>query len=58
MKHLSLIFIALFSFLSNASSTETLPKDWQLGFSEPATEVMSDVIAFHSYMLMPINTGV
>ena len=58
MKNLSLIFIALFSFLSNASSTETLPKDWQLGFSEPATELMSDVIAFHSYILMPIITGI
>lgn len=58
MKHLSLIFIALFSFLSIASSTETLPKDWQLGFSEPATELMSDVIAFHSYILMPIITGI
>ena len=58
MKYLSLIFIALFSFLSNASSTETLPKDWQLGFSEPATELMSDVITFHSYILMPIITGI
>ena len=58
MKYLSLIFIALFSFLSNVSSTETLPKDWQLGFSEPATELMSDVIAFHSYILMPIITGI
>ena len=58
MKYLSLIFIALFSFLSNAGSTETLPKDWQLGFSEPATELMSDVIAFHSYILMPIITGI
>ena len=58
MKYLSLIFIALFSFLSNASSTETLPKDWRLGFSEPATELMSDVIAFHSYILMPIITGI
>tara|TARA_B100000575_G_C23030596_1_gene593361 strand:- start:275 stop:1102 length:828 start_codon:yes stop_codon:yes gene_type:complete len=58
MKHLSLIFITLFTFLSNAGSTETLPKDWQLGFSEPATELMSDVIAFHSYILMPIITGI
>ena len=58
MKHLSLIFVALFLFLSNAGSTETLPKDWQLGFSEPATELMSDVIAFHSYILMPIITGI
>ena len=58
MKYLSLIFITLFTFLSNAGSTETLPKDWQLGFSEPATELMSDVIAFHSYILMPIITGI
>ena len=58
MKYLSLIFIALFTFLPNAGSTETLPKDWQLGFSEPATELMSDVIAFHSYILMPIITGI
>ncbi len=58
MKYLSLIFVALFVFLSNAGSTETLPKDWQLGFSEPATELMSDVIAFHSYILMPIITGI
>ena len=58
MKYLSLIFIVLFSFLSSAGSIETLPKDWQLGFSEPATELMSDVIAFHSYILMPIITGI
>ena len=58
MKYLSLIFIGLFLFLSKAGSTETLPKDWQLGFSEPATELMSDVIAFHSYILIPIITGI
>jgi len=58
MKYLSLIFIVLLSFLSSAGSIETLPKDWQLGFSEPATELMSDVIAFHSYILMPIITGI
>ena len=58
MKYLSLIFIALFSILSNAGSNESLPKDWQLGFNEPATALMSDVIAFHSYILMPIITGI
>ena len=58
MKYLSLIFIASFSILSNAGSNETLPKDWQLGFNEPATALMSDVIAFHSYILMPIITGI
>ena len=58
MKYLSLIFIASFLILSNAGSTESLPKDWQLGFNEPATALMSDVIAFHSYILMPIITGI
>ena len=58
MKYLSLIFIASFSILSNARSNESLPKDWQLGFNEPATALMSDVIAFHSYILMPIITGI
>ena len=58
MKYLSLIFIASFSILSNAGSNESLHKDWQLGFNEPATALMSDVIAFHSYILMPIITGI
>ena len=58
MKYLSLIFIASFSIFSNAGSNESLPKDWQLGFNEPATALMSDVIAFHSYILMPIITGI
>jgi cytochrome c oxidase subunit 2 len=58
MKHLSLIFIFFFTSLTNISAIETLPKDWQLGFSEPATELMSDVISFHSYILMPIITGI
>ncbi|MDG2416871.1 MAG: cytochrome c oxidase subunit II [Pelagibacterales bacterium] len=58
MKYLSLIFVASFLILSNAGSTESLPKDWQLGFNEPATALMSDVIAFHSYILMPIITGI
>jgi len=59
MKYLSFIFSALiFLLLANSHATETLPKDWQLGFSEPATELMSDVISFHSYILMPIITGI
>lgn len=58
MKYLSFIFSALIIPLANSQATETLPKDWQLGFSEPATELMSDVISFHSYILMPIITGI
>lgn len=58
MKYLSFVFSAFILLLANSQATETLPKDWQLGFSEPATELMSDVISFHSYILMPIITGI
>ena len=58
MKYLSFVFSAFILLLANSHATETLPKDWQLGFSEPATELMSDVISFHSYILMPIITGI
>jgi cytochrome c oxidase subunit 2 len=58
MKFILLIPIVFLSFLTSVNSTETLPKNWQLGFSEPATALMSDVISFHSYILMPIITGI
>jgi cytochrome c oxidase subunit 2 len=58
MKLISLIPIVFLSFSSSVNSTETLPKNWQLGFSEPATALMSDVISFHSYILMPIISGI
>ncbi len=35
-----------------------LSDDWQLSFQEPATDLMSDIISFHSYILMPIITGI
>jgi len=35
-----------------------LSENWQLSFQEPATDLMSDVISFHSYILMPIITGI
>ena len=57
MKYLSFIFSALILLLANSHATETLPKDWQLGFSEPATELMSDVISFHSYIYWYIYIG-
>ena len=37
---------------------DTLPKDWQLSFQEPATDLMADVMNFHSYILMPIITAI
>ena len=58
MKKLTFSFLISLAFFSNVFAIETLPKDWQLGFQEPATDLMSDVISFHSYILMPIITGI
>ena len=58
MKILAISFFISLAFFSNVFAIETLPKDWQLGFQEPATDLMSDVISFHSYILMPIITGI
>ena len=58
MKILTASFLISLTFFSNVFAIETLPKDWQLGFQEPATDLMSDVISFHSYILMPIITGI
>ena len=58
MKKLTVSFLISLAFFSNVFAIETLPKDWQLGFQKPATDLMSDVISFHSYILMPIITGI
>ena len=58
MKKLIASILISLAFSSNVFAIETLPKDWQLGFQEPATDLMSDVISFHSYILMPIITGI
>ena len=50
--------ILLTCFISNVMANESLPKDWQLGFNEPATSLMADVISFHSYILLPIIIGI
>ena len=53
LKILTLLFIS-----SNIVSAENLPTDWQLGFQEPATDLMADVINFHTYILLPIITAI
>ena len=37
---------------------DNISVDWQLGFQEPATDLMADVINFHSYILLPIITAI
>ena len=53
---LKIITIASLPF--SAFANEGISENWQLSFQEPATDLMSDIISFHSYILMPIITGI
>ena len=53
LKIISLVF-----FPFSAFANEGISQNWQLSFQEPATDLMSDIISFHSYILMPIITGI
>lgn len=53
---LKIITIVLIPF--SAFANEGISENWQLTFQEPATDLMSDIISFHSYILMPIITGI
>ena len=53
---LKIITIVLLPF--SAFANEGISENWQFSFQEPATDLMSDIISFHSYILMPIITGI
>ena len=53
---LKIITLVFFPF--SAFANEGISENWQLSFQEPATDLMSDIISFHSYILMPIITGI
>jgi cytochrome c oxidase subunit 2 len=53
LKILTLLFISSYIVFA-----DNLPVDWQLGFQEPATDLMADVINFHTYILLPIITAI
>ena len=44
---ISSLFIAIEAFADQ-------PKDWQLGFQNPATDGMRDIVNFHNNLLLPI----
>tara|TARA_B110000046_G_scaffold159387_1_gene171902 strand:- start:34 stop:849 length:816 start_codon:yes stop_codon:yes gene_type:complete len=47
----------LFTFLTTIFVTSALanqPKEWQLGFQNPASEGMRDIVNFHNNILLPI----
>ena len=57
MKYISKLLFFLF-FSTSAFANEGISENWQLSFQQPATDLMSDIISFHSYILMPIITGI
>lgn len=58
MKLLFKIFIVLCVSILPSVSEESLSENWQLSFQAPATDLMSDIISFHSYILMPIIVAI
>ena len=48
-------FLFIFSgiFISQAAFADQ-PKDWQLGFQNPASDGMRDIVNFHNNLLLPI----
>ena len=55
MKKILIIFIAI---LSQSVALADQPKKWQMGFQEPASQSMRDIVWFHDYMLVPIIVAI
>ena len=51
MKKILLIISSLF-IITEAFADQ--PKDWQLGFQNPASDGMRDIVNFHNNLLLPI----
>ena len=51
MKKILYIFLTLFTA---SSALANQPKDWQLGFQDPASDGMRDIVNFHNNLLLPI----
>ena len=47
-----LLIISSFFIMANAFADQ--PKDWQLGFQNPASDGMRDIVNFHNNLLLPI----
>jgi cytochrome c oxidase subunit 2 len=47
-----------FLFLTSGSVLADQPKNWQLGFQNPASTGMEEIVWFHDYMLLPITTAI
>ena len=51
MKKILFIFTSI--FIAHAALADQ-PKDWQLGFQNPASDGMRDIVNFHNNLLLPI----
>ena len=51
MNKILYIFISIFI---TSSAFANQPKDWQLGFQNPASDGMRDIVNFHNNLLLPI----
>ena len=48
------ILLIISSFFISANAFADQPKDWQLGFQNPASDGMRDIVNFHNNLLLPI----
>ena len=46
------------AILSQSVALADQPKKWQMGFQEPASQSMRDIVWFHDYMLVPIIVAI
>ena len=52
------LFIHLFLTLFPVTVMANQPRKWQMGFQEPASQTMRDIVWFHDYMLLPIIVAI
>ncbi len=48
------ILLIISSFFITVETSANQPKDWQLGFQNPASDGMRDIVNFHNNLLLPI----
>ena len=48
------ILLIISSFFISGNTFADQPKDWQLGFQNPASDGMRDIVNFHNNLLLPI----
>ena len=48
------ILLTISSFLIPSEVFANQPKEWQLGFQNPASDSMRDIVSFHNNLLLPI----